>query len=564
MGSLEDIDIARGVQPRPIADVAAELEVSDEFVEPWGRGIAKISLDAIPAMPDPGARYVLITASSPTPLGEGKTTTAVGLADGLRHVGKRAVVALRQPSLGPTFGMKGGAAGGGYAQVIPFEQLNLHLTGDFHAVTTAVNLLAALIDNHLHRGNQLGLEEHAITWHRVVDLNDRALRHVIIGLGTAADGVPRQTSFDITAASEVMSILALASDLRDLRNRLGRIVVGYNRHRSPVTAEDLAGAGAMTVLMKEALQPNLLQTLEGTPALIHAGPFANIAHGASSIVADQLGMRGAEYVVTEAGFGADIGAEKFFNIKCRASGLAPDAAVIVTTVRALKMHSGNYHVRAGRPLPQSILVEQPDDVIAGAANLRHHIAVVRRHGVVPVVAINSIAGDHESERDAIAAVCKEEGVRWAVVDAYANGGAGAADLAREVEAACDEGSNFEFLYSLDEPLTRKIETIATEIYGADGVDYDLTARRQLERYEEYGWGRLPICIAKTNMSISHDPQLLGAPRGWTLPIRAARASVGAGFIYPLAGDVRTMPGFGAHPRAFDIDIDASGDIVGLA
>jgi formate--tetrahydrofolate ligase len=384
-----------------------------------------------------------------------------------------------------------------------------------------------------------------------------------VGLGRRTDGVPRQTRFDITAASELMAILALSRDLADLRERLGRTVVAYDRHERPVTAEEVGGAGAMAVLLRDALDPNLLQTLEGTPALVHTGPFANIAHGNSSLVADMVGVRGADYLITEAGFGADIGAEKFFNIKCRASGLRPDAAVVVTTVRALKSHSGEHRLRAGRPLPASIHETSPEQVLAGADNLRHHIAIVRRHGVSPVVAINAFPGDHAGEHDAIASVCDDLGVRWAVADPHGGGGAGCTDLARAVAAACDEGSDFRMLYPDDLPLRDKIEAIATGVYGADGVTYDLAAERMLDRFEEYGWGHLPICMAKTQMSISHDKSLLGAPRGWTLPIREVRASVGAGFVLPLAGDISTMPGLGAHPAAMDIDIDEHGEVVGL-
>ncbi|HSG79807.1 MAG TPA: formate--tetrahydrofolate ligase, partial [Acidimicrobiia bacterium] len=395
------------------------------------------------------------------------------------------------------------------------------------------------------------------------DVNDRALREVVVGLGRRVDGVPRQTKFDITAASEVMAILALARDLGDLRERLGRTVVAYDRHDHPVTAEQVGGAGAMAVLLRDALDPNLLQTLEGTPAIIHAGPFANIAHGNASLVADLVGSRGGDYLITEAGFGSDIGAEKFFNIKCRASGMSPDAAVVVTTVRALKAHAGGHWIRSGRPLPDSLLEERPEEVEAGAANLRAHIEIVRRHGVTPVVAINHFPTDHASEHEAIAAICDDLGVRHAVAAPYTDGGAGCVDLARAVEAACDEGSSFEMLYPDDLPLRDKIERIATEIYGAAEVSYDLAAERALDRYEEYGWGTFPICMAKTQMSISHDPSLLGAPKGFTLPIREVRASVGAGFVLPLAGDIRTMPGLGAHPAAHDIDIDADGNVVGL-
>ncbi len=559
-----DLEIARAATPRPIEDVAADMGVPSEFVEHFGRQVGKVSLGALDAMGPPRAKYILVTATNPTPLGEGKTTTAVGLAQGFKHIGRQSVVTLRQPSLGPTFGIKGGAAGGGYSQVIPMEEMNLHLTGDFHAVTAANNLLAALIDNHLYQGNQLSLRLHGITWRRVIDVNDRSLRDNVIGLGTATDGIPRETGWDITAASELMAILGLASSLRDLRERLGRTVIGYDRHRRPVTAEQIQGAGAMAVLLKDALAPNLLQTLEGTPALVHTGPFANIAHGNSSIVADYVGIRGGDYLITEAGFGADIGAEKFFNLKCRASGLEPDAAVVVTTVRAMKVHSGKYSIKAGRPLPAALLEENPDDVRAGAANLRHHIGIVRRHGVTPVVAINAFPSDHPSEHRVIAEVAEEEGVRWAIAEPYTRGGAGMTELAEAVEDAASDGSRFRLLYPDELSLHAKIETIATEVYGAAGVKFDSRAEKQLDRYEKLGWGNLPICMAKTQYSLSHDPSLLGEPKGWILPVREVQASVGAGFVLPLTGTIRRMPGLGAHPAAHSIDIDEDGNVVGLS
>jgi len=559
-----DLEIARAAVARPIEDVAAQMGVPLEHVRHWGRDVAKVSLLAVEHIGPPRARYVLVTAATPTPLGEGKTTVAVGLSQAFSHIGRQAVVTLRQPSLGPTFGIKGGAAGGGYSQVIPMEQLNLHLTGDFHAVTSAANLMAALIDSHLYHGNPLSIRLHDVSWRRVLDVNDRALREVVVGLGSAADGIPRQTSFDITAASEVMAILALASDLHDLRARLGRAVVAYDRHRQPVTADDVGGAGAMAVLLKDALDPNLLQTLEGVPALVHAGPFANIAHGSSSLVADYVGIRGGDYLVTEAGFGSDIGAEKFFNIKCRASGLKPDAAVVVTTVRGLKAQSGEHRVRAGHLLPDDLFEESPEEVMAGAANLRHHIGIVRRFGVQPVVAINHFPTDTASELAALESVCDGMGVRHAICEPFTGGGAGVADLAHQVEDACDEGSAFQLLYPDEASLKEKIETIATEVYGADGVSYDLAAERNLARFEDLGWGGLPICMAKTHLSISHDPSSYGAPHGWTLPIRDVRAAVGAGFVLPLCGDIRTMPGLGSQPAAVSIDIDEHGNVVGLA
>lgn len=540
------------------------MGIPPESVEHWGRNVAKISLDAAAKMGPESGRYVLVTATTPTPLGEGKTTVSVGLAEGFKHIDRSSVVTLRQPSQGPTFGIKGGAAGGGYSQIIPMESLNLHLTGDFHAVTAANNLLAAMADNHLFQGNELGIEVRNLTWRRVLDVNDRALRNVIIGLGTSADGIPRQAGFDITSASEVMAVLGLASDLKDLRARLGRLVVGFDRHRRAVTAEDIQAAGAMAVLLKDALNPNLLQTLEGTPALIHTGPFANIAHGNSSIVADRIAMRGGDYVITEAGFGADIGAEKFFNIKCRVSGMEPDAAVLVTTVKALKVQSGNHTIRLSHTLPSELFEENPAEVTAGAVNLRHHIEIIRRHGVVPVVAINVFPTDHPSEHDAVARVCDEEGVRWALARPYSEGGEGMVELARQVEDACLEDSQFQLLYPDDASLEEKIEAIATEVYGADGVILDLSARRQINRAEDQGWGSMPICMAKTHLSLSHNSKLMGAPTGWSLPIREVRASVGAGFILPLAGDIRTMPGLGVRPAAQGIDIDHEGNIIGLS
>jgi formate--tetrahydrofolate ligase len=462
------------------------------------------------------------------------------------------------------FGIKGGAAGGGYSQVVPMEMLNLHLTGYIHAVTAANNQLAAMVDNHIHHHDDFfNVDRHSVTWRRVMDVNDRALRNIITGLGPRADGVPRETGFDITAASEVMAILALATSLRDLRGRLGRIVIGNDTDGNPITAEDLKAAGAMAVIMKEAIKPNLMQTLENTPALVHAGPFGNIATGNSSIVADLIGIRGSDYLVTEAGFGADMGAERFFNIKCRYSGLEPDAAVLVATVRALKVHSGRYEVKAGQPLPEEMLVENPGDVHTGADNLRKQIENIRAHGVSPVVAVNSFPTDYDSEHDAIREVAEEMGARVAICNHFSEGGKGAVELAEAVAEAAEEPTEFHFLYPEEAPLKKKIEAIATKVYGADGVEYDLTASRQLDSYEKNGFGNLPICMAKTHLSISSDPSLRGAPKGWTLPVREARASVGAGFIYPICGDMRTMPGLSIHPAAHDIDIDEDGQIVGL-
>jgi len=562
---LSALEIARRATLKPVTKIAAEAGIPEAFLEPYGEYVAKINLGAMEALSDrPRARYVVVTAITPTPLGEGKTTTTVGLGQGFRHIGKRATVAIRQPSMGPTFGIKGGAAGGGYSQVVPMEVLNLHLTGDMHAVTAAHNLLAAMIDNHLYQGNPLGIDIHNITWRRVLDVNDRALRNIIVGLGGRGDGVPRQTGFDITAASEVMATLALARSLADMRDRLGRIVIGYTKDGTPVTAEQLSAAGSMAVMLRDAVKPNLLQTLENTPVLVHAGPFGNIATGNSSVIADLIGIHAGDYLVTEAGFGADMGAERFFNIKCRTSGLVPDAAVIVATVRALKAHSGKYKIVAGRPLPEDLLSENPDDVVAGAANLRKQVANIRLHGIPAVVAINAFPTDHASEHQAIRDVAAELGVRSAVCTHFADGGRGAAELATAVAEAAQEPSQFRLLYPDSASLREKIKTVATQVYGAAGVDYSPQAAKQLDTYERAGFGQLPVCIAKTHLSISSDPALKGAPTGWTLPVREVRASAGAGFVYPVCGDIRTMPGLGSSPAAARIDLDADGQIQGLS
>ena len=548
----------------PIAGIAEKAGIPAWLLRPYGDYVAKIDTAAIDALADrPRAKYVVVTGITPTPLGEGKTVTTIGLGQAMSHIGKSATIAIRQPSMGPTFGIKGGAAGGGYSQVVPFELLNLHLTGDMHAVTAAHNQLSAIVDNHLYQGNPLGIDPHNITWRRVLDVNDRVLRNIVIGLGSKADGVPRQTGFDITAASEVMAVLALSTSLRDMRTRLGRIVVGYTAAGEPVTAEQLHGAGAMSVIMRDALMPNLMQTLENTPVLVHAGPFGNIATGNSSIVADLIGIHTGDFLITEAGFGSDMGAERFFNIKCRVSGLRPDAAVIVATVRALKAHSGKHRIVAGRPLPPDLLAENPDEVRVGAANLRKHIENVTMYGVTPVVAINAMPGDFPSEHAAIKEVTDSMDVRSAVCTNFAHGGKGATELAEEVVRAAEGPADFRFLYPPDAPLREKIATIATRVYGADGVDYSDIAARQLDSYERNGFGGLPVCIAKTHLSLSSDPALKGAPTGWRLPVMEARASVGAGFIYLISGDMRTMPGLGAHPAAELIDLDENGEIVGL-
>jgi len=560
-----DLEIAQSAVLKPLPDVAAEMGIGPHLLEPYGDSVAKIKLEAIEELADrPRARYVVVSAVTPTPLGEGKTTTTVGLGQAFRHIGRSATIAVRQPSMGPTFGIKGGAAGGGYSQVVPMELLNLHLTGDFHAVTAAHNLLSAIVDNHLHQGNALGLDLHNITWRRVLDVNDRALRNIVIGLGTKEDGVTRQTGFDITAASEVMAVLALATSLADLKARLERIVVGYTKGGEPVTAADLQGSGAMAAILRDATKPNLLQTLEHTPVLVHAGPFGNIAHGNSSVLADLIGIHSGDFLITEAGFGADMGAERFFNIKCRNSGLHPDAAVVVATVRALKAHSGQHRIVAGKPLPEALLAENPDEVHIGGANLRKQIDNIRIHGVSPVVAINAFPTDHPSEWRAIEEIAAEMGARAAVCQHFAEGGRGATDLAEAVAEAADEPSEFRLLYPDDATLREKIEAVATKVYGADGVAFLPAASRQLDTYERNGFGHLPVCIAKTHLSLSSDPTLKGAPTGWTMPVREVRASVGAGFIYPICGEMRTMPGLGATPAAFSIDVEDDGTIVGLS
>ena len=560
-----DLEIARAATLKPLPDIAARMGIGPHLLEPHGEEVAKIRLEAIEELAGrPTAKYVVVTAITPTPLGEGKTTTTVGLGQAMQHIGKSAVISLRQPSMGPTFGIKGGAAGGGYSQVVPMEILNLHLTGDFHAVTAAHNLLSAMVDNHLHHGNDLGLDLHNITWRRVLDVNDRALRNIVIGLGGKMDGVTRQTGFDITAASEVMAILALSTSLEDMRARLGRIVVGYTKANEPVTAEQLKAAGSMAVIMREALKPNLLQTLENTPVIVHAGPFGNIAHGNSSIVGDLIGIHAGDYLITEAGFGADMGAERFFNIKCRNSGMTPDAAVLVATVRALKAHSGKFKITPGKPLPADLLAENPDDVRAGAANLIKQIENVKVHGVSPVVAINAFPTDFASEHQAIREIAESVGARVAVSTHFTNGGAGATDLARAVVEACDEPTSFQFCYEDTDSLKTKIEKVATKIYGAGKVTYTSAASTQLDRYEANGFGNLPVCIAKTHLSISADATLKGAPTGHTVNVREVRASVGAGFVYPICGDMTTMPGLGSAPAASIIDLDDHGQIIGLS
>ncbi len=567
MGIPSDLEIASAARLRPMSEIAGRLGIPEEFVEPYGRSVAKIDLACLTAPGQPTAqraKYVVVTAVTPTPLGEGKTTTSVGLADGLARLGQTVAVTLRQPSMGPTFGIKGGAAGGGYSQIVPMDKLNLHLTGDFHAITAAHNLLAAMLDNHLHHGNALGLDPRNITWRRVLDVNDRALRNIVVGLGARMDGVTRQTGFDITAASEVMVLLALASSIADLKERLRRIVVGYSYDGRPVTADDLGAAGAMAVILQDALHPNLLQTLEGTPALIHAGPFGNIATGNASVVADLVATRRADIVLTEAGFGADMGAERFMNVKCRVSGLRPDAAVIVVTVRALKAHSGRFRIVPGKPLPEDLLAEDPGAVRAGIANLRKHIRIIEGFGVWPVVAINAFPQDHDSEHQVIRDLCAEMGVKVAVSTHVVDGGAGAEALSTALLEALDHPTHFRYTYESDAPLAAKIEAVATTVYGADGVDFAPAAAGALAAYEKLGFGGLPVVIAKTHLSISHDPALKGAPTGWRLPVREVRAAAGAGYVYAICGEMRTMPGLSLHPNAEKIDLTAEGEILGLS
>ena len=562
-----DLEIARSVRPRPIREVAADLGLRTDEVEEHGPTKAKVSLAAIRRLEaeNPRGRYVLVTAITPTPLGEGKTTTTIGLAQGLARLGRRSAVTIRQPSLGPVFGIKGGAAGGGYSQVIPMEDFNLHLTGDVHAVGAAHNLASAFIDNHLHHGNSRGIDPTAIVWPRVVDISDRAVRRAVIGLGGRENAPPREAEWVITVASEVMAVLALASDLADLRARLGRMVLAFTRDGAPITADDLAVAGAMTVLLRDALKPNLLQTLEGGPAFVHAGPFANIAHGNNSVLADRIALATNEIVCTEAGFGADMGAEKFFDIKCRSSGLRPDAAVVVATIRALKMHGGVGRIVAGKPLDPALTTENVAAVTTGAANLAKQIDNVRIFGVPVVVAINAFPADTTAEHEAVAEVALTAGAEAAVVARhFSDGGAGAEELAAAVWAATEKGSpDFRFLYADEAPLREKVETIATRIYGADGVDWLPAAEKALDRFEGLGYGGLPVCMAKTQNSLSHDGSLRGVPRGFRVPIRDVRLAAGAGFVTPVLGDMRLMPGLPSHPGGERIDIDADGNVVGL-
>ena len=554
---LSDIEIAQQAKMQKITDVAAKLGISEDDIELYGKYKAKLSYDLIRRVKDKkDGKLILVTAITPTPAGEGKSTTTVGLAQGLAKLGKKVIVALREPSLGPCMGIKGGAAGGGYSQVVPMEDINLHFTGDFHAITSAHMLLAAMLDNHIQQGNALNIDPRRIAWKRVVDMNDRELRNIVVGLGGKAHGVPRQDGFDITVASEVMAILCLASSLHDLKERLAKIIVAYDYNGNPVTAGQIKAQGAMAALLKDAVKPNLVQTLENVPAIIHGGPFANIAHGCNSVMATQTGLKLADYTITEAGFGADLGAEKFYDIKCRYAGLKPDAAVIVATVRALKMHGG---------VPKTELkTPNVEAVKKGLVNLEKHIENVKKFGVPCVVAINIFAQDTAEELEAVREHCAKHGVNVALSDVFAKGGEGGIDLAKEVIALADSGeSKFAPIYPLDMSLKGKIETIAKEIYGADGVNYTKEADKALKEFEELGYGNLPICMAKTQYSFSDDPALLGRPSGFKITIRNCRIAAGAGFIVVLTGDVMTMPGLPKVPAAEKIDVTDDGVISGL-
>ncbi|MEK7274156.1 MAG: formate--tetrahydrofolate ligase [Candidatus Desantisbacteria bacterium] len=560
-----DIEIAQACKMQPIMEIAKKIGLDEDDLELYGKYKAKIVLEVRDKFKDkPQGKYIDVTAITPTPLGEGKTTTTVGLGMALSKIGKNAIIAIRQPSLGPVFGIKGGAAGGGYSQVVPMEDFNLHLTGDIHAIGLAHNLLAAFIDNSLLKGNPLNIDPLSISWRRVVDVSDRALRNVVIGIGGKDNGIPRETGYDITVASEIMAIIALTTGLHDLRQRLAKIVIGNTYDGKPVTAEDLKCAGAMCVLLRDAIKPTLMQTLEGTPAIVHAGPFANIAHGNSSIIADQIATKIADYTVTESGFGADLGAEKFMNIKCRYSGIKPDAVVVVATVRALKMHSGDFTVVAGKPLDPGLIKENLDALERGCVNLEKQIENMRLFGVPVVVAINRFTDDTDKEIELIRKKSMDAGAENAVpTEHWAKGGDGAIDLAKAVVAATEKPNNFKFLYPLDISIKEKIERIACEIYGAANVTYTPLAEQKIKMFTEQGYDKLPICMAKTHLSLSHDQNLKGRPMGFTLPIRDIRASVGAGFLYPLCGDMRTMPGLPSVPAGTKIDIDEDGKVVGL-
>ncbi|MGH8958714.1 MAG: formate--tetrahydrofolate ligase [Acidimicrobiia bacterium] len=579
-----DSEIARDAKLLPIEEVAATIGLLPDDLIPFGKTKAKVHLDVLKRIgSNPRGKYVDVTAITPTPLGEGKTTTTIGLVQGLGRLGMKSIACVRQPSMGPTFGIKGGAAGGGYSQIVPMDEFNLHMTGDIHAITVAHNLVAAAIDARWYHETRmsdeglqkaglerLGIDVFDLQWNRVLDINDRALRNVIVGLGGREEGRPRETGFDITVASELMAILALvdgadqASALRNLRERVGRVVFGNSKEGKPLTLEDLSVAGAVTVLMKDTIHPNLMQTLEGQPAFVHAGPFANIAHGNSSILADRVALHSGDYVVTESGFGADMGMEKFLDIKCRTSGLRPDCVVLVATVRALKTHGGGPRVVLGRPLDKAYTEENLSLLQAGLPNLLAHIRTVKRFGLPVVVAINSFPTDTWAETIAIRDAALEAGASAAVqANHWANGGEGARDLAEAVVAACEEPSDFSYLYPLNMGIRQKIEIIARDVYGAGGVEYSPLAESQIAGFEKAGFGYLPICMAKTHLSISHDPALKGAPSGFIVPVREVRASVGAGFIYPLLGEMRTMPGLGSTPAYQRVDIDEAGNVIGL-
>ena len=551
-----DVEIAQDAQMQHIREIAAKLDISEDELELYGKYKAKITLDAWERVKDrPNAKLVLVTAINPTPAGEGKTTTSVGLADAFHKQGKKVAVALREPSLGPCFGLKGGAAGGGYAQVVPMEDINLHFTGDFHAITTAHNLLAAVIDNHIQQGNALDIDVRRVVWKRVLDLNDRALRHVVVGLGGTAHGVPRETGFDITVASEMMAILCLASDLEDMKRRLGEIVVAYTRGGRAVRAKELGVTGALTLLFKDAIKPNLVQTLEGTPALIHGGPFANIAHGCNSVMATKFALKFADYVVTEAGFGADLGAEKFLDIKCRFAGIHPDAVVIVATVRALKMHGGM--AKADLAKVDMAALEK------GLANLTKHIENVQKFGLPAVVAINAFPTDTKEELDFVEAKCREMGAEAALSEVWAKGGEGGLKLAEKVEEAFSKPSDFRFIYDEKDTVENKIAAVAREIYGAEGVDFTAAAQKQLKEIEELGFDKMPVCMAKTQYSLSDDASKLGRPTGFRITVKELRVSAGAGFLVALTGSILTMPGLPKKPAAENMDIDKDGRITGL-
>ncbi len=551
-----DVEIAQAARMKPIEEIAVKLGLTLDDLELYGKYKAKVTLDAWQRVKDkPNGKLILCTAINPTPAGEGKTTTSVGLADALSRRGRKAAAALREPSMGPCFGMKGGAAGGGYAQVVPMEDINLHFTGDFHAITTAHNLLAAIIDNHIQQGNALDLDVRRITWKRVLDLNDRALRHVVIGMGGKAHGVPRETGFDITVASEMMAILCLSRDLMDMKERLGRIVIGYTRSGRAVRADELGATGALTLLFKDAIKPNLVQTLEGTPVFIHGGPFANIAHGCNSIMATKFALKFADVVVTEAGFGADLGAEKFLDIKCRFAGISPDAVVIVATVRALKMHGG---------LSKKELEKVDMTALKkGMANLAKHIENVQKFGLPAVVAVNAFPTDTAEEFDFVRRECETLGAEVALSEVWAKGGEGGEALAEKVEAALQKKADFRYIYDEKETIPEKIGKIAREIYGAAGVDFTKEAQRELEELEALGFDKMPVCMAKTQYSLSDDAALLGRPEGFRITVRELRLAAGAGFVVALTGSILTMPGLPKHPAAMDMDITEDGRITGL-